>query len=101
MELTNGRTLFEEDLPVLRGPTINARSKHRQDAGFILGQQIEDGCRRGRRCLKQQIVAVDLDLNTRGTCLSESLRCTHSRPFQAESELFLLPPFSVWEGVSP
>jgi hypothetical protein len=44
MELRDGRTLFEEDLPVLRGPTIIARSKHRQDAGFILRQQIEDGC---------------------------------------------------------
>ena len=76
-KLTNARSLFEEDVPILGRPTVRAWLQHRQDACFVAGQEVEDGRRRLRGCLKQQVAAIYLDVDAGGTSDLESL-CRNS-----------------------
>ena len=76
-KLTNARSLFEEDVPILGRPTVRAWLAASSRCLLCCGTGGRGWPRRLRGCLKQQVAAIYLDVDAGGTSDLESL-CRNS-----------------------
>ena len=82
IKLGNAGAFVEVHLPVLGRPAIPAGPQQRHDLGLVLRQCVDNGSRRDRECLQNEVVPVDLKSDAGGASFSQRLRRPHNLALQ-------------------